>query len=145
MQTSEWRVAWEDSDLEPWCRRVLCGLSCSMGGDGGQKTECRPGYATIGKRAGYKETRVRQVVKELDTLGWINVRPRHGKPNRYYATVPKAYESVVEDASELKVKSKTVAPKTEPCRVCGEPSVQGSDLCLDHFRSTYGEEPTSTV
>jgi hypothetical protein len=120
MKTSEWRQAWEESNLQPWHRRVLCALSCSMGGNGGQApTRCSPSFPRLGKRSGYKASRVKEVVAELEQLGWINVGRIRGLPNRYYATVPPAPSAPVVVFGECQGCGAWLGAEDGVCPDCG--------------------------
>jgi hypothetical protein len=78
-------------ELAPWHRRVLSALGHSMGRDGGIEGKCSPTFPLLTKRTGYGEDRCREIVVELDALGWLTVHRLKGKPNLYFARIPSGY------------------------------------------------------
>lgn len=152
MKTSDWRLAWELSDLRAEHRRVLCALACSMGGDGGQSTRCAPTHEVVGRRSGYAPRTARRYVAEVVALGWLNVGRRRGEPNRYWARLPQGYglpeghggmaaqkaagmasqkATMIEDhedgGSAAGGRSAAARPKDVSCGICGGPTKEGQE------------------
>jgi len=111
MRTVDWRMLWEEHAEPGELRRVLCALSVSMGGDGGQTTNCAPSMARLGRRSGMRRDSASKWIGVAETFGWINVGRITGMRNRYYATVPKSLKVQMEQ-----VEAKASEPKPKPTR-----------------------------
>lgn len=71
-----------DGSISPAAKAVYLNLSSRTGREG----TCWPSQSTIGSETGYAVRRVKQAVKELITLGVLEVeveRTRVGRRNRY--------------------------------------------------------------
>jgi hypothetical protein len=129
MRTVDWRMLHEEHAEPGELRRVLTALAVSMGGDGGQTTNCSPSMARIGRRAGMRRDdaskwiRIAEVggtakvqvfgggVREVEVEGgWINVGRVTGLRNKYYATVPKSLKAAL---TALEEKATQPKPKQE--------------------------------
>jgi Helix-turn-helix domain len=132
MRTVDWRTLWEDHGEPGELRRVLCALSNSMGGQGGQPpTNCSPSMARIARRAGMRRDSASRWIREAEREGWINVGRKTGLRNRYYATVPKDMAHLLPDEIKAQTKSKSRSPSKsaskpprQKCHQCGSTNLR---------------------